>query len=391
MQLIDEKDKCCGCEACSAVCPTKAISIIRDSEGFCYPQIDNEKCVDCGACLNKCAFQNALKGNNEFAVPYQKLYAVKHRNLETRMESRSGGIFTAISDLILAEGGVIYGAVFDETDKTVKHIRAEDAFSRNKMRGSKYVQSKLSADVYNSVKSDLVSGKPVMYTGTSCQIAALRTFLGKDYENLLCMDIVCHGVPSPRVLSDYLSYYEKKLKDGITVVDFRNKKSYGWAGHVETLFTKSGKKTDSGLYTALFYEHNVLRPSCYVCPYKSLSHPGDITIADYWGIDRALPGFSDNKGVSLVLVNTDKGMGFFMRAKTEETIEAVETDIEKSMQPPLQRPFPRPEGRQKFWDEYDANGFEYIAEKYSGKSKKLIFKYRVKKILMDLNLYKQTR
>lgn len=390
MELISEKNQCCGCEVCGAVCPKKAITFNEDEEGFLYPTINEYKCCDCGQCKRACAFQTSKKNKNEFNKKFEKIYAVKHRDHDVRMKSRSGGIFTAISDIVLEKGGVVYGATYDESMEVV-HVRAETKEVRNQMRGSKYVQSKTDSEIYSKIKQDLQEKREVLYSGTSCQIAALKSFLGSKYNNLICIDIVCHGVPSPKVFRDYLKYWEVKTGEKIRDFDFRNKKDYGWAGHVESVFTKN-KKKDSCLYTMLFYQHNILRPSCYVCPYKGLEHPGDITIADYWGIDVAAPGFSDNKGVSLVLVNTELGEKYFQGALNDyQSIEAIPTEIEKSMQPPLKEPFKEPVNRVDFWNDYNLHGFNYIAQKYAGNSWKWIIKYRLKKILMDLKIYKVTK
>ena len=286
------------------------------------------------------------------------VFAVKHKDESIRAYSRSGGIFTALSDNFL-NGGVVYGCVLDNKFNA-HHVRVEDNDGRDAMRGSKYIQSKI-GDCFRLVKKDLEEGRKVLFSGTSCQVAGLHCFLQKDYPNLLCVDIVCHGVPSPTVWHKYLDWISQGKK--VTGVDFRNKKDFGWAAHIETI-RMGDDKVDSEVFKNLFYGHNVLRPSCYECPYKSIHHPGDITIADYWGIDKAAPGFNDNKGVSLVLVNSDKGQEYFEKVKND--VEWQETRIEDSMQPPLKAPFPRPKERDVFWKEFKTKDFSYIAKKYGG-------------------------
>ena len=300
------------------------------------------------------------------------VYAVKHRDENTRAASRSGGIFTAVSDLILREDGVVWGCVLDGKF-SAHHQRAIDCEHRDLMRGSKYVQSNL-FDTFKGVKDDLEQDKKVLFSGTSCQVAGLRSFLGKEYDNLLCIDIVCHGVPSPLVWRDYLTWQGKKNQSDISNVDFRDKK-FGWSTHIETLHLENGREVNSRVYTSLFYAHNILRPSCYKCPYKGVIHPGDITIADYWGIDKAAPGFNDDKGVSLVLINNERGMVCFNEAK--ESTLYQETRLEDSMQPPLKAPFPSPPNRKAFWSDYKKLSFEKIARKYSEYG----FSYRFKKKL----------
>jgi len=289
-----------------------------------------------------------------------KVYAVKHKDENVRIASRSGGIFTALSDIVLKENGVVYGCVLTNEFQAV-HIRAEDVQTRDLMRGSKYVQSKL-GDTYNRVKDDLIKGRKVLFSGTSCQVAGLLSYLGKEYVNLLCVDIVCHGVPSPMVWREYLCWQERKNHSRIIAVDFRNKKDFGWHAHVETLTMENGKKVSSQVFRTLFYGHNVLRPSCYECPYKSILHPGDITIADYWGIERAVPGFDDDKGISLVLINNSKGNMAWNMAKGEVIWKS--TNIEASMQMPLKAPFPRPQERDSFWKDFQNRDMNYIAKEY---------------------------
>lgn len=296
----------------------------------------------------------------QWKVP--KVYAVKHCEEKVIVASRSGGIFTAVSDLVLDRRGVVYGCVLTDDFKAV-HARAENAVQRDLMRKSKYVQSDL-GDTYKQVKQDLLAGRAVLFSGTSCQVAGLRNYLGAPYENLFCVDIVCHGVPSPKAWEAYLQWQEKKHRSKVVAVDFRNKKDYGWRAHVEKLWFQNGHVSESRVFANLFFEHSILRPSCYECPYKSTVHPGDITLADYWGIEKAAPEFDDNKGVSLVLVNNEAGEKIFESVK--EKIRWKETRLEDSMQPALEAPFPAPENRAAFWSDFFNRSFDHIAKKYAG-------------------------
>ena len=291
-----------------------------------------------------------------------KIYAVKHKDEEIRAASRSGGIFTALSDLVLDDGGIVYGCVLTE-DFAAVHIRAENVAERNRMRGSKYIQSRL-GDTFKNVQKDLDAGKYVLFSGTSCQVAGLKQFLKKEYGNLFCVDIVCHGVPSTAVWKSYLHWQEQKNHSKAIKVDFRNKKDFGWHDHVETIEFENGKSVSSRVFRNLFYGHMILRPSCYECPYKSVMHPGDITIADYWGIEKAAPEFDDNKGVSLVLVNNKAGENTFERVK--DKLIWKQTELKDSMQPPLKAPFPKPDNREQFWVDFQNKPFEYVAKKYGG-------------------------
>lgn len=295
-----------------------------------------------------------------YEKPY--VYAVKHRNHETRMKSRSGGIFTALSDEVLKRNGIIYGCVLDENNDAV-HIRAKTNEVRNLMRGSKYLQSKLK-DTFNSVKKDLENNDTVLFTGTSCQIAGLKAFLKKEYSKLYCVDIVCHGVPSDFVWQEYIKWQEKKHGKCIKV-DFRNKRKYGWRAHIETLSFKKNNKiieVDSNVYASLFAQKNIIRPSCYKCPYKDIIHPSNITIADYWGIAQACPSFNDNEGISLVLVNDEKGKELF--DLVSQDIDYRESDTDNCLQPSLIKPFDMPKNRNKFWTDFNKYPFNIIVYKY---------------------------
>ena len=290
-----------------------------------------------------------------------EVYAVHHKDEKIRLESRSGGVFTAISDQILKKGGVVYGCVLTE-DFLAAHIRAENEENRDKMRGSKYIQSKL-GDTYKKVRADLESGRLVLFSGTGCQVAGLKRYIGKDYDNLLCVDIVCHGVPSKAVWKKYLEWQEKQTKKKVAGVDFRNKKDFGWTAHVEMLRMMDGSIVNSEVFKNLFYGHCILRPSCYECPYKTIHRNGDISLGDYWRIEKAAPEFADEKGVSLVLINSDKGKSFFESIR--EDVVYKKTRIEDSMQQPLKSPFPQPQEREQFWEDFTHRSFIYIAKKYA--------------------------
>ena len=290
------------------------------------------------------------------------VYAVQHKDEKVRAESRSGGVFTAISDQVLANNGVVYGCILTEDFQAV-HVRAENTEERNKMRGSKYIQSKM-GDTFKNIKEDLDKERLVLFSGTGCQVAGLKNYLGKKYSNLICVDIVCHGVPSKKVWKEYLKWQEKKKKSKVMSVDFRNKKDFGWTAHVETILMENGTRISSEIFKNLFYGHTILRPSCYECKYKSIHRNGDISIADYWRIERAASEFDDDKGTSLVLVNTEAGEQLFEEIKNK--IRWKRTRIEDSMQQPLKAPFPKPENREQFWNDFRTRTFSYVAKKYGG-------------------------
>lgn len=307
-------------------------------------------------------------------------YAVWHKDEITRLQSRSGGVFTALSDFILDNGGVVYGCCLTD-ELEIKHIRAERKRERDLMRGSKYAQSTL-GDTFKEIKKDLNGGKSVLFTGTSCQVAGLKNYIGDSNRNLLLVDIVCHGVPSPLIFSEYIRYLERKRNKRIVAFDFRNKNKYGWRDHVETIYYNDDSAEDSKVYTTIFYDHNCLRPCCYVCKFKKLTHPGDITIADYWGVEKAAPQYDDNKGTSLVMINTIRGEEIFDRVR--EKLVWQRTSIEDSMQPPFYGPFSEPKSRERFWREYKNKGIDRIIDKISRKTRKKAIVNRFKKIVKKI-------
>lgn len=304
-------------------------------------------------------------------------YIVKQKNLNSRMQSRSGGIFVSVSDKILEAGGVVYGCALDE-EFNAYHRKAETKEERDLFRGSKYVQSDMK-DAMKEALEDLKRGKVVLFSGTPCQISGMKAICPDAYrDNLLCIDIVCHGVPSPKIWNDYKKYMEKKYHGKITAVDFRNKRKHGWWEHIESVKIH-GLEVDSQIYKSLFYEHNVLRDCCYQCPYKNLEREGDISIADAWGIAKAAPEFDDNHGVSLVLVNTEKGKKWFEEALID--CDYQKCNIKDYMQDPFIRSFEKPENYEEFWADYFSKDFaEIIKEKYED-SIKLKLKWRIKRIV----------
>lgn len=309
-----------------------------------------------------------------------KVYAVKHKDEDIRASSRSGGIFTALSDEILSKGGIVYGCVLNEKFNAI-HIRTDNSADRNRMRGSKYIQSKM-GDTLRNVKEDLNSGYQVLFTGTSCQVAGLKSFLGVDYENLICVDIVCHGVPSKKVWNSYLNWQEEMHHSKIIAVDFRNKKDFGWRDHVESIYFENGQTCSMRVFRSMFYTHTILRPSCYECPYKSVMHPGDITIADYWGIEKVAPEFDDNKGVSLVLVNSEHGE--MLLTQVNKKIIKKQTKLEDSMQPALKKPYSKPKDRDEFWQDFYNKSFSFLAKRYGNYGIKNEIKYYLRRTKMKM-------
>lgn len=354
---LSEKSKCCGCSACADSCPAQAIIMANDKEGFLYPLINAAKCVDCGVCRKVCVFSSDHANETpiyDFHYNTPLTYGAKHKDECVRKLSRSGGVFTALSDYILEKKGVIYGCKMDEEYQVV-HMRGITKDMRDRFRGSKYCQSDTS-NIFKKVSTDLKSGKYVLFSGTSCQTAALRAFLYSGeviQDKLYCVDILCHGVPSPLLWKKYLDHISKKYRGMVESIEFRDKRRYGWKSHFTT-FQINGKLHSSRDYPMLFINDNFLRPACYYCRYKTEQHPSDITLGDYWAVDKALPGFNDNKGISLVLINSEKGKRLFDSAK--DALEISEADFDDSRQGIFSEPVKEPRNRSVYWRVFQSCG-----------------------------------
>lgn len=360
MIQITNKENCCGCTACASICPHQAINMEPDTLGFLYPKVDTEKCIDCGLCEKVCAFHsNYDKSTN---LPKPQIYAVRHKDMHEIETSRSGAAFIAISDYVLDQGGIVYGAGYTDHFRVV-HKRATNKDERNEFKGSKYVQSDLRG-IFPLIKEDLKQGLTVLFSGTPCQTAGLASYIGKHLrEKLILVDIVCHGVPAPYIWRDYLTYLEQKYKQPIIEVNFRDKSRIGWKGHLESFIFQDGSKKEFSTYTHLFYRHIMLRPSCCKCHYTNFNRPSDFTLADYWGWEKLSSDSNiDNKGCSLLLVNTPKGMNIFEMQKKE--LNYLSSTKELCMQPNLQRATHLDNKCKKFEETFRKKGFITVGKIY---------------------------
>ena len=357
MIKINNPQDCCGCTACASICTHDAITMEPDALGFLYPKVDEAKCVDCGLCDKVCQFNDYYDRSLNLEQPVA--YAARHKDMSEVMKSRSGAAFVAISDYILEQGGIVYGAGYKDHFR-VAHKRATTKEERDEFRGSKYVQSDLTS-VFRQVREDLKNGLTVLFSGTPCQTSGLNAYVGKKLrENLYLVDIVCHGVPGPYIWRDYLAYLEKKHGSRITYVNFRDKELYGWRAHKETFkFEMGGGKMN---FTYLFYQHILFRHSCGVCHFTNLQRPSDITIADYWGWERTDKDFNaDDKGCSLVLCNTEKGCQLFEAVK--DRMDTIPAELANVMQSHLAKPSEIHPRRMDFEHYYTSKGFEYACQK----------------------------
>lgn len=350
MIKIISKYDCCGCSACAQRCPHNAIELTQDNEGFLYPQINLSICTNCGLCKRVCPIIN-----QELPSEPVKAFAAKNNDENIRQQSSSGGIFTLIASEVINNGGVVFGAKYNSTWE-VEHDYTDTINGLAKFRGSKYVQSKIGNN-YILAEEYLKDGKQVLFSGTPCQIAGLKRFLRKEYENLICVDIICHGVPSPNVWNKYITNLQKKGQQ-IKFVSHRDKTN-GWKLFGVKIDSTDGticnETLQENIYLKVFLQNLCLRPSCYKCQTLSGKSKSDITIADFWGIQHLHPDFDDDKGCNLVLINSEKGLNLF----NELECDKIETDFNTAIKynPSYFKSVAEPKYRKYFFDNFDKYGF----------------------------------
>lgn len=323
--LTKDSSDCCFCRACEHVCAKKAISFSADEEGFSYPVVDESLCIDCGLCQKVCPMQEPQKVLKEEG----KAYAFQLKDKTLLSTSSSGGAFIAIASSVLKKGGVVYGAAWE--GKTVFHRRVDESGDIHVLMGSKYVQSD-TGNTYIQVKEDLTNGKIVYYTGTPCQIAGLKLFLRREYDNLITSDLICHGTPSPKMLEETISHIEKRMNSTFLGYDFRDKKIKGWACSSSSSYRKPNGRIcylkhsrEMEAYFTAFMAGHMMRMNCYHCPFATYQRVGDLTIADYWGVKKLHPEFPNpSVGMSLILVNTEKGQQIYKVISKENFTHEVD-------------------------------------------------------------------
>lgn len=313
VQIYDSKSECCGCGGCVSICPKHAISMVEDENGFIYPVVDNDVCILCGLCKKICAYQNQL----ERYEPMEAYVAVSKTTDVSK--SASGGVFSALAYSVLKEAGIVYGVTMEEKAGILRphYIGIERLEDLHLLQGSKYVQS-FTDDIFSEIKQYVKVGRKVLFAGTPCQVGELRKFLGQEYDNILLVDIICHGVPSNRFLNDYIEMLESKYHKKIVGFNFRDKTN-GWGLNGSVIFYDGKTKflsTDESSYYTLFLKASIYRESCYTCKYADTRRGGDITIGDYWGVAKQHPDIVSNevdikKGVSCLIVNSRKGKNYF--------------------------------------------------------------------------------
>lgn len=357
---------CSGCHTCYSLCPKQAIKMIANGEGFLYPQINNDLCINCGLCEKKCPVLNPLIKEEEQTYAY----AVINSNEEIRLQSSSGGVFTSLAENVIKKNGIVFGAKFD-SDFNVIHRFTDSLEGLAEFRGSKYVQSTI-GDSFKECKNFLDEGRQVLFSGTPCQIAGLKSFLGKNYDNLLSVDFICHGVPSPLLWAEYKKSLEKKFASRIVKTAFR-RKDYGWKQYsLAVTFGNASEycntlRQDS--YLKLFLKDVCLRDSCYNCKYKTEKRISDITIADFWGIQNEYPELDDDKGTSFVISHSDKGKKIIDNL-TNCSLKQIPLEKGVKYNPSYVRSVVRPKKRNTFFldlEKYSQNKFslEKLVKKYT--------------------------
>lgn len=358
MFVHDADFQCSGCGLCAHMCPHHAITMTVAADGFAYPKIDSTICTDCGVCKAVCPFNEST----ELTAKTTEAYGLKHSE-SVRKESSSGGFFTLLSDYVLQNGGVIYGAVWTE-DYTVTHIRADNAADRDRMRGSKYVQSDISG-IFQSLKVDVSAGKLALFTGTPCQCAAVLQLFGKKRpDNLLVMDVICHGVLPKSLFDEYLAYIRKKNPDKtIESINLRDKR-YGWQSVGIGFTDGSVYHSAQDYFYKVYAMHALQRPSCFSCACARQTRFSDFTVGDFWGIQKSHPELYDDLGVSLVLVNTHRAKQ--LMPKLAENVEAVQVAEETYLpfQPNLCNPTRYGKRAKEFKNYYQKHGYEQTAHRF---------------------------
>ncbi len=376
--LTVDYEKCTGCGACVQRCPKRCISWTEREFGFRYPQIDKDACVNCGQCEKVCPIDKALEVSAE-----QKAYAAVHKDDEVLAKSTSGGAFTAIADAVFAQGGIVYGAAMLD-GMQVKHIRTSGKDDFEGLRSSKYLQSD-TGTTYQMVEQDLKQGKTVLYSGTPCQIDGLKNFLGKDYENLYTVDIVCHGVGSQAYFDKYMDYARERYGK-IKALRFRSKEYAGWScGGVVVVdssdcLKKIPYRDFDNYYYSYFLSGDIYRKSCYSCKYANTNRVGDFTLGDYWGVEALNLPLQTKNGCSLLLVNNRHAM---LLLDEIESLDRVETTVEQAAHcnKQLNAPSKLMDSRQNRIGEYESMSGQQIQKEYLKNHRKTVVKGQLKALM----------
>ena len=349
--------ECCGCTACAAACPKQCITMTADREGFLRPQILEADCIHCGKCEQRCP---VLK---ERMIPESlpAAFAARNVNLEERISSSSGGLFSLLASAVLDQGGIVYGAAMDDSLQVV-HIGVETAEMLPRLRGSKYVSSRL-GDTFLQIRQQLQTGRQVLFSGTPCQVEGLLSFLGRPFENLLTVDFICHGVPSAKVWQTYLDNQKKQHASDVRAVSFRCKDT-GWKNYSMKLSFQNGSEYKESMrndpFLHAFLDNLCLRPACHQCHFKTIRHNSDLTMADFWGVQDLMPTEDDDKGTSLVFVHSEKGQLLMDQLQTSLLLKPVDPKLAASRNSAMVRSVTAHHFRQYFFHRLGKTPFDRL-------------------------------
>lgn len=378
---IKYNEKCCGCGACVQKCPQKCIDLKKDSEGFSYPEVNDGSCINCGLCDHVCPFNVSIKVNKNEPLESLACYA---KDKTIQLNSSSGGVFSLLATLVIERAGVVYGTAMADDCRSASVVSVQSIQNLYRLRGSKYLQSQ-TKNTFIEIQNYLRQGRHVLFSGTPCQISALKLFLGQEYEHLYCVDIICHGTPSPELWCKYVDYMEKKFHLKLVNVNFRCKddswKDFGIKSNYSGRQVYIDRKYDA--YMQMFLRNYCLRPSCYVCKAKSYSM-SDITLGDFWGIDRVLPKMNNPLGTSLVLLRTQKGRELLQNISDLLVMESVDYSDAVIDNKAEYKSVDRPTERDTFFKDMNRMEFKDFFMKYLYPSPKL----KLKKSLIDMGIWK---
>lgn len=386
----DNKEKCCGCSSCKNICPVNAIEMKPDNEGFLYPFINEDKCIKCNLCETVCPMINKKENHEKIDIAF----AIRAKNDEILKTSTSGGFFTPLAEEILKNDGVVIGVGY-KNNFEIEHIivTAKNKNDIKQMRGSKYVQSNL-GDIFSKTKELLDAHKKVLFSGTPCQINGLINFLKKDYINLITVDLICHGVPSPKLWNEYIKYQQKKHNSKIKEISFRNK-TYGYhSGTMKITFNNGEKYYGSARVDYMlksFFSEISSRPTCYKCNFKDLNHISDFTIFDCWHIkeltDKKIS--DDDRGFTNLFINTNKGQEVFEKIKSNYEIYKIDKNRAIEIDGVMALNSAKPnKNRKEFYEYLNSHTLEETVNKYIPITYKDYFVEKLKDIFYKLKILK---
>lgn len=379
--------RCTICQACVNICPKKCIKLDSFKEEFNYPVIDKDICINCGTCEKVCPVLNPL----EIYKPLKKSYAGININVEERIKSSSGGVFTTLAKTIIEDKGFVCGAAFGDRFQ-VNHIIIKDEEGLEKLRGSKYVQSDTN-DVFKEIRNKLIKGKKVLFSGCPCQVGGLKKFLGKDYETLYTVDFICHGIPSQNIFNKYIEILENKYKSKVVDFLFRDK-TKGWHNSSIKVKFESGKEytkiITEDIYMRGYFGNVYLKPVCYKCEFRNFKSGSDVTLGDFWGVEVEKKELDDNKGISVIIINTEKGIELKDRIKSNNILELIDYNKILKYNKALEVSFEPSQKRKEFLrlaalKEYDKIFLRICKEKNTNKIIRInrIILGRIKRLIID--------